>query len=449
MDIEMALACYDARQYDRAVAICQTLLAQQPQRLDALNLLAGIAFQQGEWSQAIAHYQTLLKQYPRFATGYANLGRTWQEIDSLPAAKAAYQQALALDDSGSQWWFSLGHIHWDLGEIEAAIACFEAVLARDPQWHEARSTLSLLRLLQGDFQRGFAAYEARPSRRDLGQTFPRGDLIWQGESLRGKTLLLLAEQGFGDAIQFVRYVPELAAEGVRVWLRVRPPLLRLFQGLPGCDRLFSTDDPIPAWDAHALLMSLPYLRQTTPETIPAKVPYLHLSPHCRPPFPKAPTGYKKVGLVWRGSPTHRKDGDRSCSLAEFQRWFELPQIQFYSLQKPPQTEEAEAIAAEARLIDLAPLLRDFWDTAAMIQELDLVISVDTAVAHLAGALGKPAWVVLAQTPDWRWGLQGDRSPWYPTLRLFRQSQRGQWTDVMTTIGECLAQWGSDPLSLDP
>ncbi|MCC5896843.1 MAG: glycosyltransferase family protein [Phormidium sp. BM_Day4_Bin.17] len=440
MEFETALGCYEAREYDRAIAICETLLAQQPQRLDVLNLLGGIAFKRQEWSRAIAYYQTLLRHHPRCATGYANLGRTWQQIERLEEAQLAYRQALVLHHEASQWWFNLGYIYWDLGQLDEAIACFETVLGLVPDWHEARSTLSLIRLLQGDFQRGFADYEARPSRRDLADNFPRGDLIWQGEPLPGKTLLLLAEQGFGDAIQFVRYVPQLAAEGVRVWLRCRPPLLRLFQGVPGCDRLFSTEDPIPPWDAHALLMSLPYLRQTPPSRLPAQVPYLYLSPHCRPSLPAPKRGGVKVGLVWSGSPTHRKDGDRSCSLAAVQTWFDCPNIQFYSLQTPVRPEEQAALAADERIIDLAPQIRDFWDTAALMQDLDLVISVDTAVIHLAGALGKPAWVLLAKIPDWRWGLEGDRSPWYPSVRLFRQSRRGEWQDVLLAVGEQLRRW---------
>ena len=440
MEFEKALACYEAREYDRAIAICKTLLAQQPQRLDGLNLLGGIAFKQGDWWGAIAYYQELLRYHPHCATGYANLGRTWQELDRLEESESAYRQALSLDQGASRWWFNLAYVYWDLGNLERAIACLETVLEQVPDWDEARSTLSLIRLLQGDFQRGFADYEARPSRRELGDSFPRADLIWQGDSLTGKTLVLLAEQGFGDAIQFVRYVPELAAEGVRVWLRCRPPLLRLFQGLPGCDRLFSTEDPIPPWDAHALLMSLPYLRQTTPKTIPAQIPYLYLSPHCRPALPPPKRGRAKVGLVWSGSPTHRKDGDRSCSLAAFQTWFDLPNIQFYSLQTPVRSEERAALAAEERIIDLAPQIRDFWDTAALMTELDLVISVDTAVIHLAGALGIPAWLLLPQIPDWRWGLEGDRSPWYPSLRLFRQSRRGEWQDVLLAVREQLRRW---------
>ena len=289
MEFETALGCYEAQEYDRAIALCETLLVQQPQRLDVLNLLGGIAFKQEKWSDAIAHYQELLQHHPHCATGYANLGRTWQQLDRLEESQSAYCQALALNPEASQWWFNLGYVYWDLGELEGAIACFETVLQQVPDWHEARSTLSLIRLLQGDFQQGFADYEARPSRRDLAASFPQGDLIWQGEPLGGKTLLLLAEQGFGDAIQFVRYVPQLAAEGVRVWLRCRSPLLRLFQGLPGYDRLFALEDPIPPWDAHALLMSLPHLRQTTPTTIPTQVPYLYLSPHCRPPLTAAQT----------------------------------------------------------------------------------------------------------------------------------------------------------------
>lgn len=437
--VTTALHCYETGDDATAAAICRQLLAVQPDRLDALMLLGGVAFRQRDWQGAIALYERILRRYPRCWTAYENLGRTLQACDRLDEAAACYERAIAQDGGRADWHYHLGCADWERGRLDRAIASFDRALQRQPDWEEARSTRGLVRLLAGDWRRGWADYEARPARRDLARSFPRGDRLWKGEDVRGKTLLLLGEQGFGDAIQFARYLPELAARGARVWLRVRSPLVRLFEGLAGCDRRFSTTDPIPAWDAHALLMSLPHLLQI-PEPQGASVPYLRVAPNAAPISLRDGVGdLPNVGLVWSGSPGHRKDGDRSCTLAQFQPWLALSGLRFYSLQKDPRPEDAARLRGDRRIVDLAPDLGDFRDTAAIVQHLDLVVTVDTAVAHLAGALGKPTWLLLARVPDWRWGMTGDRSPWYPTMRLFRQSRRGDWSDVLAAVERSLVQ----------
>ncbi|MBO9999998.1 MAG: tetratricopeptide repeat protein [Cyanobacteria bacterium SID2] len=438
-DFANALDRYEAGDLDRAAELCQALLQREPSRLDALNLLGGIAYRQRDWHLALQYYQTIVRIYPRCAVGYANFARTLQEIDRLEEAVLLYGEALHLEENRADWHFNLGNAYWDLGDIDIAIEHFEKTLHLDRDFPEVRGHLALNRLLKGNFQQGFADYEGRPARLRLSETFPHPERIWDGSNEAGKTLLLLCEQGFGDAIQFVRYVPILKARGARVLVRCRWPLVRLFETIPGIDRVLSIDEALPNWDAHALLMSLPFLLGTRADTIPRNVPYLSRLPlDCELDASLNGTiDLARVGLVWSGSPTHRKDRDRSISFDLVRPLLDIPGFRFYSLQKDPKSEEAKALAEDRRICDLSRDLKDFGHTAAIIDRLDLVIAVDTSVAHLAGAMGKPVWVLLSKIPDWRWGLHDDRSSWYPTMQLFRQSRRGEWDTVLEQVQHAL------------
>ncbi|WP_017660631.1 tetratricopeptide repeat-containing glycosyltransferase family protein [Baaleninema simplex] len=444
-DFDRALDRYQRGDLEEAKTLCQQLLQQNPHRLDGLNLLGGIAYQQQRWHDALRCYKTIVRLYPGCGVGHANLGRTLQELDRLEEAVPHYQRALAIAPQNPEWHYNLGHLYWDLGRLEEAIAQFETTMQLEVNFPDIRGHLALVLLLQGQWKRGFAEYEGRPVRDRLSQTFPHPERIWDGSEIAGKRLLLLCEQGFGDAIQFVRYVPMLAQRGAQVWVRCRPPLVRLLQTVPGCDRVLSTEDPLPHWDAHALLMSLPFLLETHQNTVASAVPYLNpptsaLSPS--PPLPLSPSPFPKVGLVWSGRATHRKDKERSIAFDRLQQLLEIPEIEFYSVQKDPRPEDAKILATEWRLRDLVSNCRDFADTAAAIAFLDLVVTVDTSVAHLAGAMGKPVWLLLANVPDWRWGLTGETTPWYPTMRLFRQRRRGEWETVLADLDRALRQWRS-------
>jgi len=262
---------------------------------------------------------------------------------------------------------------------------------------------------------------------------------WDGSDLAGKTILLFCEQGTGDVIQFIRYAPMVAARGARVIAYCDNPLKSLLTGTPGIGQVVGWDDPAPAFDEYIPLLSLPRVFCTRLDNIPASVPYLQLDTasveQWRTRLGDAPG--LKVGLAWAGTPTHRNDHNRSTSLAQLAPLTAVPNVKWFSLQKGPASEQTRNPPPGMNLIDLTEHLHDFSDTAAMIASLDLVITVDTAVAHIAGALAKPLWLMLAFMPDFRWLLDREDCPWYPTARLFRQKQAGDWEPVVKRLAEFL------------
>ena len=308
---------------------------------------------------------------------------------------------------------------------------------------DAHFLKGLANLVTGDLARGWAGYEWRhraPVARLTRREQPRP--LWLGDvDLAGKTILLHSEQGFGDSIQFCRYVPLVAARGARVVLEVEQPLCGLMRGLPGVTEIVARKDhagePLPDHDLHCPLPSLPLAFATKLETIPANGPYLHAPESAMAQWTLRLGGARglRIGLAWSGNPNHIRDRERSMPLDHL-----LPLLNvdasFVSLQKQLRAGEAELLS-RAGIRDVSDDLHDFTDTAALIAQLDLVITVDTGVAHLAGALGKPVWILVTHAPDWRWLLDRDDSPWYPTARLFRQSDSRDWSDVVARVGAAL------------
>lgn len=322
------------------------------------------------------------------------------------------------------------------GEIDRAIVAYESALSYKPDHAGARWGVSLLRLLKGDFARGWIDYEARweavPALRR--PNFPQP--LWDGSDLKGRRILLYPEQGFGDLIQAIRYVSLVRAAGARSVVFAPPELRRLWQTHPDIDRIVTEADVQPEFDVHCPLMSLPRLFGTTLQTIPAPVPYLSadgsMSDLWKRRLSAQPPGLK-VGLSWAGRPTHLNDRNRSLALSTLAPLGRLSGVRYYSLQKGEAGQQAAAPPAGMQLVDWTHEIRDFADTAALVVNLDLVICCDSAVAHLAGALGKPVWVLLPFVPDWRWQLDRDDSPWYPTMRLFRQTRTGDWPSVVERV----------------
>ena len=357
-----------------------------------------------------------------------------REEERFAEAEQLYREAIAIVPDLLEALNNLGLVLRSQGRIREAIDCYTEALGIDPECAEAHFNRGLCRLLLGDFERGWPEYEWRlkipgnPPR-----IFHRPS--WDGTPLNGRTILLRADQGFGDTIHFIRYAPLLRAQGGRVLLECQPALATLLEDAPGVDDLVPRGEDFPPFDVHAPLLSLPWLFRTSLETIPARVPYLEVDSRRREAWEERVEDGRdfKVGFSWEGNPGHPEFRRRSAPLELFRPLAGLPGVRLFSLQKRMPAPPREGTAPDAFFQDLEPYLHDFAETAAAIGEMDLVIATDSAVAHLAGALGKPVWVFLQFAADWRWILGRDDSPWYPTMRLFRQEKAGEWRPVFRRI----------------
>lgn len=421
---------------DEAKALFERAIALQPNRSDAHINLGNVFKRQMKFSEAASSYQRALELSPQSAEAHSNLGAVLEAQDSLDDALSHLTRAIELKADYADAYNNLGIVLRRMRQYQLARKSFDCGVSLDPNHIEILWNRSLLDLQLGDFENGFRGYEVRNRRKvNRPRSFP--EPLWQGQPLRGARILLHAEQGLGDAIQFLRYVPLVQAAGGKVILTVPRALQRLAVQIPAVEDLKVTGEALPQFDLHCPLMSLPLAFRTTLESIPAEIPYLRVPVEA---LERADTvdwvGDKlRVGLVWSGNPEHIEDRRRSMPLRCLAPLFDLQGVQFYSLQIG---ETRQPRSVEPAMIDLQPLVRDFADTAAMMTHLDLVIAVDTAVAHLGGALGRPTWVLLAYAADWRWLNDRDDSPWYRTMRLFRQTSLGDWNSVVEQVHEALA-----------
>ncbi|HVX91659.1 MAG TPA: tetratricopeptide repeat protein [Xanthobacteraceae bacterium] len=429
--LEDALACYDK------------VLAAQPHHVRALNNRGVALHRLGRAAEALASLDRALSFAPDFVEALANRGDQLQDLDRDAEALASLDRALALDPRHVRARNNRGSALVRLGRPADALPDFEAALAVDPQFAEARLNCAIAQLMLGQFRTGWENYEWRSRTRRLAAldrpfAVPR----WTGaEPLAGRTILLHAEQGLGDTIQFVRYAPLVARRGARVVLEVQAPLRTLMTGLEDVDTVLVRGEPLPPFDLHCPLLSLPFAFGTEVATIPAHVPYLQAPSERIAAWRDriAPLPRPRVGLAWSGSPAHRDDRNRSIALARLAPLLAVPDVRFVSLQTGTRAADRATLAQLPQVVPLADGFRDFADTAAVIAQLDLVISVDTAVAHLAGALGRPVWVLLPFYPDFRWLLGREDSPWYSTARLWRQPRSGDWDSVIDRVRPELAR----------
>ena len=433
-------------QREAAVARYRDALAAAPDQVEASANLCAVLQEVGDLDGAIAAGEAALRQAPGFAEAAANLGNAKLTIGDFAGAERAYRQALARRADFPAAWSNLGAALRDQGRLaEAELAC-RAALELAPRSAAAHYNLALVLLTAGRYREGWAEHEWRWRTGTMkARDFPCPP--WRGEALAGRRILLHAEQGLGDTLQFVRYVPVIAAMGAEVVLEVQAPLKRLLAGISGVAAIHARGETLPCCDYHAPLMSLPHRLGTEIATIPAR-PYLP-RPEPVPPEPaRAAADGLRVGLVWAGDPrpgeprAHFADRRRSLPLAAFAPFAAIPGIRFVSLQKgaaaaetPPPGLELEAALAAAR---------DFADTAAVVMGLDLVISVDTSVAHLAAGLGKPVWLLSRYDQCWRWLAGREDSPWYPTLRLHRQAAPGEWQPLIGRMTAALAALAAAP-----
>ena len=429
--INLASALQTQNYSQEAIAYYQQALTLQPNSAEIHNNLGVILQQLGWLEEAIAYYQQALTLQPSSTEIQQNLEM------ALVAAAANYKLALSLNPNAFEVHTCLGNILREQGRWEAAISHYQQALTLNSNSPNDHYNLGIALLTSGDFCHGFTEYEWRWRKQDNpARPFPQP--LWDGSSLEGKTILLHGEQGLGDQIQFIRYVPLMAQFQGRIVVECAPPLVRLFSTVTGISQLVARGEALPAFDVHAPLMSLPRLLGTTLETVPAQIPYFHPTTSTPLRLEEPPSiHHLKVGIVWAGNPLFKGNYKRFCSLDYFLK-LDIPNIAFYSLQTGPQAEELAL--HQAPMQNLSNHLGDFADTACVLAQLDLTISVDTAVAHLAGALGKPVWVLLPFAPDWRWMLKREDSPWYPTMRLFRQSQAGDWAGVMQRVEQALCNY---------
>ena len=420
---------------DSAIQAYGQSIALAPNDADALLARGHVLATQERFAEAARDFAKAVQLVPQNADAWNNYGNALLESAAAAEAMATYDKALALRPGFAQALFNKGKALAAQERYAEAGAVYEAALAVNPQYEEAKWHLSWVRLVLGDFAQGWKLFESRWTVPALGSVRRYGQLPqWLGQgAIAGKSLLLYNEQGLGDTLQFCRYVPVLQAMGAKVSLAVQAPLVRLLADQwPGVAVAESFAD-VSGFDLATPLMSLPLALGTTLETIPAAVPYLRAPALAAMEKPGRP----RVGLVWSGSTGHKNDKNRSIPLEILAPLFALP-VDWVCLQ--PEIREADAVWLAAHpAVQLArPALHDFVETAQIIAGLDLVVTVDTSAAHLAGALGKPVWILLPTGCDYRWLLQRGDSPWYPTARLFRQSERGDWSQIVADVKQRIA-----------
>ena len=421
--------------YGDAVESCRRALAENPRRHESYTQL-GLAFTgQGNFAAAAEAFRRAIALKPDCAETIFGLGYLFERQADLAGAAESYRYAMKLDPQLAVVHLHLGEIYLQQGEVEKAGERLAQVQKLEPDSAEVNSLRGLIHLQQGDFARGLPLYESRwKTVYGLRQRRKFPQPLWKGEPLNGARILLHPEQGLGDTLQFVRYVPLVAAQGGKVILELPARLHRLLAATAEAEKTVPWGEPLPEFDWQCPLMSLPFAMGTALGTIPAHIPYVFPdSAQVEVWRQRLEKETLRVGLVWAGNAKHPQERWRSIPLNQLAPLTQIAGATFYSLQMGPPAAILRQPSPGWRLIDLQDEQRDFADTAAIVANLDLVISIDTSVAHLAGAMGKPVWILLCKSPDWRWLLDREDSPWYPTARLFRQSVAGNWQDVLARV----------------
>ena len=391
-------------------------------------------YKQGKLDEAIASFQQCVALQPEFPNARYHLGVALGDAEKFEDARASLTQVIEAEPENAQAHNSLGFVASQQRQPYEAINCFERAIELQPNFAHAHVNLGMSLLQVGDYPRGFSEYEWRPQ-----NGFHCPHPKWDGRPIPEKTLLIYTDQDAGDAIQFARYLPLAAQLCKNLILACSAELMPIFATIPGVAQIREKEKiAVAEFDTYLPLMSLPHVFGTTLDTIPATVPYVDAAALCRrkdnPSLLLSESEYPKIGIVWAGITNNRH---RSCPLNEFLPILTVPEITFYSLQKGERRKDLSNLPPHIRVQDMESQLGDFGDLAVIIDQLNLVITVDTSVAHMAGALGKPVWVLLSHIPDWRWMLEGETTPWYPTMRLFRQTQPDDWTSVMERVAEAL------------
>ncbi|MCC7017241.1 MAG: tetratricopeptide repeat protein [Rhodospirillales bacterium] len=431
----------DLKRLDEALESLDKALALKPDSTDAYNYRGNILRDLKRPDEALESFDKALELNAHDADVYNNRGVALKQLKRLDEALVSYDKALALNPHDADAYNNRGNVLTDLKRLDEALASYDKALSFKPDYAEAYWNKSLLLILMGRYLEGWELYEWRlqnESTKNNYHSFPK--LIWRGrESIQNKKLLIHAEQGSGDVIQFCRYLPQVRSLGAEIIFEVPKSLMSFVSTLNCPMTVVAKGAALPDFDAYCPIMSLPYVFKTRVETIPTRIPYL-FADQDKVQFFRKKLGARtkpRVGLVWSGAAGNRGDADRSIRLKELLPLLDLP-IEWYSLQNEIRQYDLEILKQQPKIQQYHDDLKDFSDISAFIECLDFVVSVDTSFVHVAGAIGKPVWVLLPFIPDCRWLLGREDSPWYPTARLFRQPDIGDWRSVIAQVAETLS-----------
>jgi tetratricopeptide (TPR) repeat protein len=434
---QLGLLYRDRGEHETALTYMEAAVRADRRSTEALSNCGLILQDLKRHKEAIETFNRAVVIDRNNAAAIYNRGNSLLALERFDEALASYQRVLALDPGHVDALYNRGNALRELRRHDEALASYRRALAIRPDYADVHVNEALMRLRLGDFRDGFAKYEWRWKKKEvaaLQRHFPQP--LWLGDApLAGRALLLHAEQGFGDTIQFARYVQLVAWQGADVILEVQPTLKALMRQLAGVSVVTGRGEGLPRFDFHCPLLSLPFAFETELATIPGIVPYLVPPPDRVAKWQDRLQRRKplRVGIAWAGSASYQSDENRSIALGQLAPLWSHQDIEFVSIQREPRPADKAVLEGNPHLLHVGPDLEDFADTAAVVSLLDIVVSIDTSIAHLAGALGKPVLIMLPYSPDFRWMLDRDDSPWYPTARLFRQPRRGDWDSVIERV----------------
>ena len=441
-DAHIALGVFlgEQKQFEEAAASFEQAVFLDPNSVEALSNLGNAQRELGQLKQAELNLQKAIDLEPGNAKAHLNMGTLRFDQRELDLAIHHYNRSLGVDPNNASCQLGLGTVLAEQGDFDDAEAHYRRAIKEAPSMAQSYHNLAMIQLLRGNWDEGFKTFEWRwkTSRFHL-RDFKQPN--WNGERLTSETLFLYCEQGFGDTLQFCRYIQLVKERAANIVLEAPPPLIPLLSSCPGVNRVVAVGDELPKFDFHVPLMSLPRIFETTVNSVPCNIPYLSAEPERIERWKKR-LGNEiafRIGIAWRGSPAYRRDSDRSLHPKWFAPLAEIQGVKLISLHKEESSVDLASVKDQFDILDFGSELDHnggaFLDTAGLMKNLDLVISIDSSPGHLAGALGVPVWLVLSRIPDWRWLLEREDTPWYPTMRLFRQTCLHEWRDVFERI-EC-------------